>query len=131
MRSQIDVIVWRGNSTPIEFLWPDGYAPSASVALTVWAGREQLLSALSGGGLVVDAPARRYLWDITVEQSRLIPLGKIAQYEIEDRSGIETTILFGWTIGQGGANDDGASPVSDGSLDFSNPQNSGLQLLGW
>lgn len=127
-----DIDVWRGNSLPpIEWAWPEGYAATVNCQLTVWRGAELLFSAEDGGGLIVDAGARRFLWDRTVAQSRLIPPGREARYEIEDKNGGETTIFAGTVNGLGGLNLDDADPEATGRLDFTNPYNSGHELDGW
>lgn len=132
MPATIDVDVWRGNSLPpIEWAWPEGYAATVNCQLSVWVGGELLFSAQDGGGLVIDTGGRRFLWDRTLEQSRAIPLGRLARYEIEDRNGGETTIFCGVMVGLGGLNLDTDAPAATGQLDFTNPYNSGHELDGW
>ncbi len=128
----VDIDVWRGNSLPpIAWDWPDGYAATVACQMTVWVAGELLFVVEGGGGLVIDAGRRRFLWDRTIEQSRAIPFGRIARYEIEDRNGSETTIFYGGINGLGGLNLDADAPEATGQLDFSNPYNSGLELDGW
>lgn len=132
MPVHIDIDIWRGNDLAlIPFAWPDGYAGSTAAQLTVWIEDALLFSAEGGGALIVDLEGRRFLWACTVEQSRQIPFGRIARYEIEDQSAGERTIFFGTVIGLGGSNLDLAAPQPDGQLNFNSPAQSGLQMMGW
>ena len=126
-----DIEVWRGSSLPpVAWDWPQGYAGSIDCQLTVWVGATLLLTA-SGGRLVADAGGRRTLWDLTSADSRMIPLGRIARYEIEERHGGERTIWAGTVIGLGGDNLDGPDPAPTGMLDYGNPYDSAIDLDGW
>jgi hypothetical protein len=111
--------------------WPDGYAASVDCQLTIWDGETLIVQAEGGGAMVIDADNRRFLWNRTLAESRLVPLGRVALYELEDRLGGETTIFAGTVIGLGGLNLDNDEPQATGVLDFSNPYNSGNLLLGW
>ncbi|SHF06088.1 hypothetical protein SAMN02745157_1543 [Kaistia soli DSM 19436] len=127
-----DIDVWRGNNLPpIEWPWPDGYVATVDCQLTIWSGAELLIVADGGGSLIVDTVARKFIWSRTLAESRMIPFGRIAQYEIEDRDGGETTIFYGAVNGLGGLNLDSDEPQATGQLDFSSPYNSGNLLLGW
>lgn len=133
MPSRIDIDVWRGNSRPA-ITWPlpaDYTLGSTEFALTIYAGDELLLSAGIGSGLYFDLAARSVIWDRSVADSRLIPLGRIARYELEDMGFGEQTVFHGSVVGLGGDNIDGPPAMPDGSLNFLSPYNSGLQLLGW
>ncbi len=128
----VDIDIWRGNDLPVvTWAWPDGYAATAACQLTIWHGDQVLLVAEGGGGLVVDTIGRRFIWARTLAESRLIPKGRVAEYEIEDRNGGETTIFYGTINGLGGLNLDNDEPQALGQLDFSNPCNSGIELDGW
>lgn len=129
-----DVDIWRGNSLPVQrWAFPDGYEPAlAEIQLTVWVGSDMLFEVSTGNGLAVDHEARVILWAITVAQSRLIPFGRFANYELEDRNGTdELTLYAGRMNGLGGSNTDTGTVEVDNSLDFSISANSGNQLLGW
>lgn len=131
MPTQQDIEVWRGNDEPIVFAWPDGYEGSVAVELTVWIADTLLFRVMGGGGLLIDADARRYLWYRTLDESRLIPTGSIARYELEDQSNDEVTLFFGAVTGRGGRNLDLNAAQPDGALTFNAPAQSGLQMMGW
>lgn len=126
-----DIEVWRGNDVPsVEWRWPAGYVASLDCQLTIWIGETLLLSAMTGGALIADSVERRFLWARTLQQSRLIPFGRVANYELEDKGDGERTIFAGLVNGRGGLNLDGGGGAP-GQLDFSDPANSGLLMLGW
>lgn len=132
MPTIVDVDIWRGNSLPpVEWPWPDGYAGTALCQLTVWVGDELIFSVDSGEGITIDPTGRRFIWERTVAQSREIPLGRIAQYELEDRAGGERTLFAGVLVGLGGLNLDDGTAQPGGSLDFSYTGNTDQELDGW
>lgn len=132
MPVHLDIDVWRGNDLAlIPFAWPEGYSGSTAAQLTVWIGDQLLFTAEGGGGLLVDIEGRRYLWARSIDQSRQIPFGRIARYEIEDQGGGERTIFFGVVNGLGGLNLDLAAEQPEGALNFNSPAQSGLTMMGW
>ncbi|HWJ72420.1 MAG TPA: hypothetical protein VNX29_04560 [Kaistia sp.] len=128
-----DVSIWRGNDRPDAiWAWPDGYTATTNCQLTIWVRESLVLVAQGGAALIVDTVGRRFIWRRTVAESRLIPEGRVAQYEIEDHRGGEETIFYGTITGLGGLNLDEDEPDgSPGQLDFSTPLNSALELDGW
>lgn len=57
--------------------------------------------------LVLDTDLGRLTWTPTIEESRLVPNGSLAQYEIERRiGGVERPLCAGVLEGVGGLNDD-------------------------
>ncbi|HWJ72605.1 MAG TPA: hypothetical protein VNX29_05490 [Kaistia sp.] len=132
MPTLVDIDVWRGNNLPPTFWpWADGYLGTADCQLTVWVGDEELFSAVNGDGLTIDPYGRQFIWERTLDQSRVIPLGRIARYELEDRAGGEATLFYGAVVGLGGLNLDGTQAGAEGALDFSLSANSGQDLDGW
>ncbi|MCX5478442.1 hypothetical protein OSH08_05470 [Kaistia geumhonensis] len=127
-----DISVWRGNSLPpIEWTWADGYAGTAQCQLTVWRRGKRLFTVDSGAGLTIDPYGRRFIWEPTVDQSRQLPLGRLCDYELEDRVGGEQTLFAGAVIGIGGLNLDDGATQPGGSLDFSYTGNTDQELDGW
>lgn len=128
-----DISLWRGNSAPA-LLWtlPEDSPDGADYFLTVEAGGRLVLCAdTPAGSLIRDAEAGTLSWIPNPAQSRLVPEGRVARYEIEQRRlGAETTIFFGTLTGIGGANFD-AAPLHPAALDASDPDNSSLLLSGW
>lgn len=56
---------------------------------------------------ITDASAGEYTFSLTGAQTRLVPLGRVAKYEIERRVGTsQESFMAGFLIGEGGANDD-------------------------
>ena len=132
MAIHVDIDIWRGNSLPpTAWAWPDNYPGTADCQLSVWIGTDLLMLVESGAGLVIDRFERRFVWERTAAQSHLIPLGRIARYELEDRVGGETTIFYGTVVGLGGLNLDSGTTDPGGRLDFSYATNSGQELDGW
>ncbi|HWJ76441.1 MAG TPA: hypothetical protein VNX29_25020 [Kaistia sp.] len=134
MPLRVDLSIWRGNNAPA-LIWtlPDEIPiTGAAFFLTVAAAGTLLLARdTTSGTLALDAVTRQLRLDYTTAESRLIPAGQIAEYEIERRNaGLEITELYGFMTGLGGLNTD-ASPGEGSSLDFSNADNSNLQLMGW
>ena len=134
MPLHVDMSIWRGNNAPpLTWTLPESVPlTGSSFVLTIGAAGSLLLTKDTTSGTLVLNPATRELqFSYTTAESRLIPAGQIAEYEIERRSsGVEITELYGFMSGLGGLNLD--EEPGDGSLlDFSNPDNSNLQLLGW
>ena len=134
MPIRADMSIWRGNNAP-PLVWtiPEGVPITGSAFyLTIGASGALLVAKDTvSGSLVLNSSLRELRWTYSTAESRLIPAGQIAEYEIERRAdGIEITELYGFMTGLGGLNTD-ASPAEGSSLDFSNPDNSNLQLMGW
>ena len=128
-----DLALWRGNNAPA-LVWtlPDDAPAGAGYFLTVEAGGRIIASAdTAAASLVLDAGAGTLSWAPSLAESRAVPPGRIATYEIEQRlDGGETTVLFGALTGLGGINAD-AGPTVPTALDAADPDNSPLLLLGW
>ncbi|SHF51975.1 hypothetical protein SAMN02745157_2286 [Kaistia soli DSM 19436] len=129
-----DMSIWRGNNAPA-LVWtlPEEIPITGSAFfLTIGASGSLLVAKdTTSGSLLIDPTSRELRWDYTTAESRLIPAGQIAEYEIERHTaGVEITEIYGFMTGLGGLNTD-ASPSEGGSLDFSNSDNSNLQLMGW
>ncbi len=134
MPLRVDKSIWRGNNAPaLTWTLPDEVPiTGSSFFLTIGAAGSLLLAKDTVSGTLLLNPTTRELrFSYTTAESRLIPAGQIAEYEIERRNaGVEITELYGFMSGLGGLNTDEAA--GEGSLlDFSNPDNSNLQLLGW
>lgn len=131
MPVQQDIEVWRGNSRPVVILpFPDGYvpAPGATYQMVVSIGTTAILVS---GVVLVDAIARQFRWPLSTSDSRLIPLGTVASYELEERSRYgEETVLSGFVIGAGGANFDVPLPVGS-RLNWTDPGNRQWRMMGW
>lgn len=136
MPLRVDMSIWRGNNAPA-LIWtlPEAVPIAGSAFfLTIGAaGTLLIVKDTASGTLILNPSLRQLRWDYTTAESRQIPAGQIAEYEIERRNaGIEITELHGFMTGLGGLNTDEAEAEGDASsLDFSDPDNSALQLLGW
>lgn len=127
-----DVSLWRGNNAPaIVWTLPEDGPLGAAYFLAIEAGGQLVLAAdTTTGALVFDADALS--WTPGLAESRLVPPGRVARYEIEQRAdGIETTIFFGSVTGLGGINTDAGSSAEPTMLDAADPENSLLLLMGW
>lgn len=137
MPIRTDISLWRGNNAP-PLVWslPEGVPTTGSVfVLTISIDDDTRITRdTAAGTLELDLPHSELRWAFTTAESRQIPLGEVAGYEIERRTdGVEITEFYGTVTGLGGLNGDttpgGDDPV--GGLDFSSADNSSLQLLGW
>lgn len=111
MPTKSDLTIWRGNnSPPVVWQYPAGFDLTGSeIVLTVTANGAAILDLRSANSeLDIDIGARTVTWPITVAQSRLIPLGSFARYELERRvpAGEERTYCYGTVTGKGGDNSD-------------------------
>lgn len=134
MPTRTDISIWRGNNAPaIVWQLPDPAPEGAVFHLVARVGGALLLELGSEAGtLAFQADPDRLEWTPTLAQSRAVPAGRIAQYEIEQRVGeTETTLFFGSITGLGGANADAGAPFGSTSLDAEDPENIPLFLLGW
>lgn len=106
--ARYDFPLQRGNTRTILFRCKVGEA------LFDWTGITAIFRVLHRGKQIIrkealiPTPANgEAMIPITLEDSRLIPLGKIADYELEARAGVDQeTILYGKITGTGGVNDD-------------------------
>ncbi|MHB2205059.1 hypothetical protein [Methylobacterium sp. CM6257] len=115
MSSPADITIRRGTNKPDRawrFQNKDGTVfdgTGSEFVLTISRGSKVLIrkDTSAGGGLSYDVDAGRLLWVRTLAESRLIPLGRVAQYEIERRiASNQSTILSGFVIGEGSISDD-------------------------
>lgn len=132
MPTRTDVTLWRGNNAP-EIVWtlPDAPPEGAAFFLAVEAsGRMLFARDTPSGSLLLAGDALR--WSPSLAESRAIPQGRVARYEIEQRIGdVETTLFFGDVTGLGGVNADAGAPAGATMLDAADPENTPLFLLGW
>jgi hypothetical protein len=134
MPTRTDISIWRGNNTPaIVWLLPGPVPDGASYHLTAIAGGRAILELGSeAGALAIGADPARLEWTPTLAQSRAVPAGRVAQYEIEERIGaVEATLFAGSISGLGGVNADAGAPIGATFLDAEDPENISLFLLGW
>jgi len=134
MPTRTDISIWRGNNAPaIVWQLPDPAPEGALYRLAAIAGGRALFEFDSAAGtLALHADPDRLEWTPTLAQSRAVPAGRVARYEIEQRVGeTETTLFFGAITGLGGANADAGAPFGSTSLDAEDPENIPLFLLGW
>lgn len=106
--------LWKGNTARFEFAFKD--AEGAPVDLTgsemvfraAWGGGGTLRLTSAGGGILFASAAEgRIVINLTVAQTRLIPTGSIARYELERRiDGTQTTLIWGAIEAGEGVNDD-------------------------
>lgn len=87
-----------------------GNVPYQDVRLNVKKGNKLLfvVSVANGRLEETDALTNEFLWAPTQEESRSIPVGAVASYEVEVWNGatIEEVFLMGTITGLGGVNDD-------------------------
>jgi hypothetical protein len=109
-----DFMIWRGNSYAMarwQFL-QDAETPldltgSEMVMRATWSGGSVRLTTASAANLVMDAEEGTLTWTPSITESRSIPEGRVAKYEIERRIGGEQrTLVQGYFVGVGGVNDD-------------------------
>lgn len=108
----IDFTVRRGNNNPA-MIWAlqdvdqeqfpvDGRVFVLTIA---WRGDSMSRRSDAGEGLSVDPATSQVTWTPTIAESRSIPLGRRARYELECRTGDEqVTIAAGSVTGAGGLN---------------------------
>lgn len=132
MPIRTDVTLWRGNNAP-EIAWTLAEAPpdGAAFFLAVEAGGRTLFTRDTPSGSLLLAGST-LSWSPSLAESRAIPPGRVARYEIEQRVGdVETTLFFGDVTGLGGVNADAGAPAGATMLDAADPENIPLFLLGW
>lgn len=118
MPGNLNLTIWKGNSysQPLRLstrdgdndLVPVGLAGSELVFVAAWRGGTLRKSTADEDGFsITDAANGRVLLSLTKVETRALPPGRTATYEIERRTGGEqTTILYGDIITTGGTNDD-------------------------
>jgi predicted pyridoxine 5'-phosphate oxidase superfamily flavin-nucleotide-binding protein len=121
--SAYDLSIWRGNNPPIAWRFRNADQTLFDVSGSRFVMDISIRSVSRfrkdtdvNDNFVVDAAASTLTWAITVAESRLIPEGRIADYEIERWIGNEQlTLISGKLIGLGGKNFDVAA--SGGGFD--------------
>lgn len=110
-----DFVLFRGTTTPlvVQLLEVDENdvetpVPFDDVRLSVYDGDTLLFRKSLGDGIeVTDSGQSEVTWTPTVAESRSIPLGPVAKYELEVRDGSSQRVFLTGTItGSGGLNDD-------------------------
>lgn len=108
-----DFEVWRGNSYRV-IGWNFPFDLTGSeIVLTIKWRKWSLVKSTSDGGLLIEdtvlegESAPVVYFEPTIEESRQIPPGRLADYEVERRiDGEERTYVTGKVIGKGGGNND-------------------------
>ena len=106
--------IWRGATRPVGWRFKDGDGnlfdlTGSSCRLSIAAAGVVLIAknSESTDGLAIDVPGATVTWTPTLAESRLIPLGRVASYELERRIGSAQEILaWGPVEGLGGVNAD-------------------------
>ena len=106
--------IWRGTTRPVGWRLKDGDGDlfdltGSTFQLSIAAAGVVLLAKNSANadGLAIDVPNATVTWTPTLAESRLIPLGRVASYELERRIGSAQEILaWGQVEGFGGINAD-------------------------
>jgi hypothetical protein len=107
------ISIWRGTTRPIGWRFKDAAGAlfditGSTFLLSISARGAVIITKTSGeAGFVMDVPASTVTWTPTVDESRLIPEGAIASYELERRiSGGQEILVSGPIEGMGGINAD-------------------------
>lgn len=117
MINPADIEITRGNNFPPakwQFLAsedPDVYFPldGSTFKLEVtWPGAAAIIKTSPGDPeLVIDLDVSTLTWNYSTAQSRSLPLGRIARYEIERWAGTtQQSLIVGYFIVDAGANPD-------------------------
>lgn len=110
MPTRAPIRVWRGNNAPpIVWSFPETFdLTGSSFVLTIAVGDAVVLTAKSADGdITIDTETGYVSWPYSLADSRLIPIGRDAQYELERRVGSEQrTMAYGVCEGIGGINSD-------------------------
>ena len=120
-----DITIWRGANVPAvvwQFLKndiPDDQTAvpgdlfdltGSTLFLTIGRDTEFMISANStiGGGLVLDTAASTLTWNPVLADTRTLPSGRIARYEIERRfaNNSQEPLAMGFVLVTGGLNSD-------------------------
>ena len=106
--------IWRGATRPVGWRLKDGDGnlfdlTGSTFQLSIAAAGIVLIAKSSDAadGLAIDVPGATVTWTPTLAESRLIPLGRVASYELERRIGTAQEIVaWGLVEGLGGINAD-------------------------
>lgn len=117
MPAQYVIKVWKGNTLtlPLRFRTTPGNAPidltgSTIIAIIRWAGGQIRKESGEPGFTITDAEDGLVEVFLTSAETRQIPTGSTARYEIERRIGsTETTLLYGNIHASEWVNDDSGS----------------------
>ena len=119
-----DITIYRGaNAPPVVWQFLKNDIPDDQTAapgdlfdltgstlfLTIGRAREFIISANSAdNGLVLDTAASTLTWAPSISDTRALPSGRIARYEIERRFGLnfQEPLAMGFVIVLGGLNSD-------------------------
>lgn len=114
MPASYNMPIWRGNNSPVawRFKNADGSLfdlTGSRLILTIfWRGQRKITKDSSvDAAFVVDLVTSIATWTPTVAETRSIPLGSLAEYELERWIGAEQkTLVAGNVMAQGGKNID-------------------------
>ena len=106
--------IWRGATRPVAWRLKDGDGnlfdlTGSTFQLSIAAAGVVLITKNSSNadGLAIDVPGATVTWTPSLAESRLIPLGRVASYELERRIGAAQEIVaWGSVEGLGGINAD-------------------------
>lgn len=105
--------IWRGATRPVGWRLKDGNGDlfdltGSSFQLSIAAAGVVLIAKNSDAdGLAIDISGATVTWTPSLAESRLIPLGRVASYELERRIGATQEIVaWGSVEGLGGINAD-------------------------
>ena len=109
-----DLEVWKGNDWSQTFAFVDGTGAaldltgSSLVFRATAPGMTTLRKSSPSSGITIPTPANgQAVVTMSIAETRLLPLGMVALYEIEFRSaGTQTTLVAGRINALGGVNDD-------------------------
>lgn len=116
MPTRVDLPIWAGNTSDVALrLWLDD-GRTVPMDLTgsdlVWrvvVGGAEVLRRMTPDGVVITATVGRVEIPISAADTRRLPTGSTARYELEQRvDGIERTLVYGsLLVSLWGGNDDG------------------------
>lgn len=102
-----DLEIWRGNDVTLPFEFDDLTGNDYSLVGASLKFTTDSVSTLEIPLTISDAASGKASLSLTSAQTRLLPLGRVTQYEIEEtRGGKQTTLLSGMINAQGGVNVD-------------------------
>lgn len=121
-----DINITRGNNyPPIQWQFLSSENPDVIFPVTgsvfkltiVWRGHSIIRSSDIDPGLTIDVSTSILTWNYSSDESRSLPLGRIARYEIERWiGGNEQTFIDGYVAVDEGLNPDSLSPLPVGAL---------------
>jgi hypothetical protein len=114
MPASYDLPLWRGNNPQQVFRFRDAEGlfvlTDERFILTVTYRGALILkkdTATSGSSFAIDTDASTLTWSPTVDETRMLPLGRVAKWELEKwKDGVQVTLLAGALIVSGGDNVD-------------------------